>query len=762
MQNTRPDTKTLEAYASKTLSSDWGTPSEAFRQWIRELSTGQKVLDVGCGNGKALLEMLDCGLNAVGTDASPEMVEASRNSLTAKGQDQIRVHLASLPGTMPFADESFDALSCCAVLMHLPEIQIFDAVQELTRLLRIGGKLYLSIPKTREDIDAQTQRDAEGRLFTPIQTHQLSLLLERMGLRLDRQSEETDSLARSGIVWSNLCFTRMDANRDCPLNLVEKVLNHDKKDATYKLALVRALAEIAQTEFHIAEFLPHGKVAIPLGNIADRWLWYYWPIFAHERFISQKNGEREHGGKNLAIRKKINDLIVAAGPGGLSAFHANWRRGTLSEGQKKFWKSAHSKLKSTIWNMPVRHAGGGKEFSVFQYNHDLKNPAIEMDAALWREFCLTGSWIQDATLLRWAELTEQLSRQQVKASEVLDCLLKRWDPDRDVQDARGYYLKNKSDLICVWTEKSVRTNFEVDHTLPYTLWKNNDLWNLLPALPSVNNQKRDSIPSTALLKARRDLIINYWSGLQTEFGDRFLRDAQTLMGREEFKTDNWENTLYSRLSEACEITATQRGVKRWQPDDFKASAVIPTISVPSTTPYSMRTQPPLYVTEGPGCTESPNPNIYSFVEVRNRVYRDCLPLVGDLAAGSAYHGLEVQGLEDPTTLDWIEVPEKHCDKNRFVVRVAGDSMEPKLPQGSLAIFEYHRRAPEGRKIVIANVPAFGNTSDAIGNETIKYLTQDSTHWIFESENPAYEPIRVAKIDCPNHPILGEFVGNFEP
>jgi SAM-dependent methyltransferase len=257
VNNATPDSKTLDAYASKTLSPDWGTPSDAFRKWIRELADRSAVLDVGCGNGKALLEMLDCGLNAVGTDASPAMVEASGKALSTQGHEESRIHHATLPGDMPFADESFDALSCCAVLMHLPEMQIFDAVQELTRLLRVGGRLFLSIPKSRSDIDARTHRDAEGRLFTPLQTHQLSLLLERMGFRLDRQTEEVDSIGRSGIVWSNLCFTRLDRARDCPLNLVEKVLNHDRKDATYKLALVRALAEIAQTDFHLAHYLPN-------------------------------------------------------------------------------------------------------------------------------------------------------------------------------------------------------------------------------------------------------------------------------------------------------------------------------------------------------------------------------------------------------------------------------------------------------------------------------------------------------------------------
>jgi hypothetical protein len=59
----------------------------------------------------------------------------------------------------------------------------------------------------------------------------------------------------------------------------------------------------------------------------------------------------------------------------------------------------------------------------------------------------------------------------------------------------------------------------------------------------------------------------------------------------------------------------------------------------------------------------------------------------------------------------ISCPEHLCYKRRLGVEVADDSMEPTLPQGNPAIFEYHRRAPESRKIVIARVPQFGITGD---------------------------------------------------
>jgi hypothetical protein len=37
-------------------------------------------------------------------------------------------------------------------------------------------------------------------------------------------------------------------------------LNRDKKDATYKPALFRALAELATTSYHAAVWLPEGRI----------------------------------------------------------------------------------------------------------------------------------------------------------------------------------------------------------------------------------------------------------------------------------------------------------------------------------------------------------------------------------------------------------------------------------------------------------------------------------------------------------------------
>ncbi|WP_322496677.1 HNH endonuclease domain-containing protein [Chloroflexus sp.] len=57
----------------------------------------------------------------------------------------------------------------------------------------------------------------------------------------------------------------------------------------------------------------------------------------------------------------------------------------------------------------------------------------------------------------------------------------------------------------------MRRDYAIDHVIPYAVWGNNDLWNLLPTLPQVNLAKSDALPARPLLIKRKDVIIGYLS-----------------------------------------------------------------------------------------------------------------------------------------------------------------------------------------------------------------------------------------------------------
>jgi SAM-dependent methyltransferase len=274
------------------------------------------VLDVGCGSGRDVRRLVKLGFDARGVDASAAMIDQARAAARAEGVEEDRFTVAALPELKDQADETFDAVLCCAVLMHIPDEHLFDATYGLRRVLRPGGRLLVSIPERRPDVDPATSRDPHGRLFSPLVPDKLSLLIERIGFRPVWRKTTPDSLARPGHAWTSMLFEKLAANADRPLDQVESVLNRDKKDATYKLALFRALAEIAQTQYNTARHTHDHRVKIPLEAIAQKWLAYYWPIVSSETFIAQKFGEREQGGMPIAIRKPLAALIASVPPGG--------------------------------------------------------------------------------------------------------------------------------------------------------------------------------------------------------------------------------------------------------------------------------------------------------------------------------------------------------------------------------------------------------------------------------------------------------------
>lgn len=750
------DPLTAKYYAKNAarLACEYSQPGanyfEAIEQAFRDCAS---VMDAGCGTGRDCLYLLKLGKDVRGADASPEMLaEAHANFRRAGFPSRDRLFEGSLPKLEPFQAASFDGVLCSGVLMHLPEEEMFDAVYGLKRVLRHGGILLVSIPEVRPDADPATRRDPDGRLFTDLPPAKLQLLFERVGFHVERAETTADALGRPGFSWRTMVLRRLDEGRDRPLHLVEGILNRDQKVATYKLALFRALSEIAQKQPNVADFREDGKVAIPNELIAERWLFYYWPIFAEETFIRQGTSSN---GADVAIRPAMAPLIDHyAVAGGLSAFYVDWRSGRMNDQSRRLVESALSKLRSTIWSMPVRHAGGG-EFDILQYDRTEK--AIVMDASLWRELCLTGSWIQDATVLRWAELTEQINQGQIKASRVIDCLLTVPNEARNVADARQFYIEWEH-RACVWTERRLSGQFEVDHAMPFSLWRNNDLWNLFPASDEANRSKSDRLPTYDLLHRRRDLIIHCWRGLDEAFGERFRTEAQTLMGREKLGQSRWESQLFGSFVEAFETTATQRGAERWEPGRRRAGSepvrlVLAPDPVPDPTHNKRYHFGSLAVADYEP-KEMDETRLAPFHEVGRSAFRSHLPIVGSLAAGAPFHGFETSDLTWLEEVDWIEVPPALVKKDRFVVRVAGDSMEPGLRKGDFVVFEWHRTPRRCGEIVIANLPEFGLAADGV--EAIKRFREDSRDWVFESDNPAYDPFRIKKSEIA-YPILGTMV-----
>ena len=123
--------------------------SSAFRNWReRAGKSSLRVLDIGCGKGRFLFDVTEAlrGQHqaVLSRVAVVDLVRAQGNML-----DQIspkpEFFQQSVDGEkLPFADASFDFVSCNHVLEHIFETEKF--LREIRRVLQPGGLAVVSVP----------------------------------------------------------------------------------------------------------------------------------------------------------------------------------------------------------------------------------------------------------------------------------------------------------------------------------------------------------------------------------------------------------------------------------------------------------------------------------------------------------------------------------------------------------------------------------------------------------------------------------------
>lgn len=99
-----------------------------------DLTPGDRVLDLGAGTGVSTVEYTDAGAYAVGADISLGMLRAGRH----RGVPLVGANALELP----FADDSFDAVTISFALRNVPHTEV--ALAEMLRVTRPGGRIVIS------------------------------------------------------------------------------------------------------------------------------------------------------------------------------------------------------------------------------------------------------------------------------------------------------------------------------------------------------------------------------------------------------------------------------------------------------------------------------------------------------------------------------------------------------------------------------------------------------------------------------------------
>jgi SAM-dependent methyltransferase len=560
------DDRTALYYRSKAtvLSEKYNSCRNGIEKYFpTSFAKNGKILDVGCGSGRDLNILCNQGYDAVGIEPAPELVQISQINFPNIAD---RILTDSLPG-LKKASGTYSGILCSAVLQHIPDNLLFDTFYRFKDLLSDEGSLLISVPTQYPNVYPETHRDESDRLFKIRHPEQFIFIAERIGFHLANRWEEPDSLNRDGVAWAVLLFINKGLDKHRPLDQIESILREDTKNTTYKFALLRALGEIAQYNYNSAIWQSDGNIRIPVELVVDKWIEYYWPIISAEKTIMQGAGGQ--GRSDIGFRKNMSDLSSYwnKSAGGYKAFRDAYLKNEIDGTSQKILTTTKKSIREAILKGPVTYAGsnkiGGKIFE------DI-DKSISMSASLWREFALMGRWFQDSILMRWAEFTKNLKSQtqEIRIEYILEILLSPVEARRDVSNARTAYdkFRSESSLECVWTgtDLSKRKDYVIDHAIPFSLWYNNDLWNLFPASKTANHAKLDRLPTKQLIENRKLCIYRYWEFMYEQYPTRFLSETKIFTGAViESATDNELEKLFNTFKEAVEVTAIRRCVARW-------------------------------------------------------------------------------------------------------------------------------------------------------------------------------------------------------
>jgi len=100
---------------------------------------GQKVLDVGCGDGVLTMAAAELGADVTGIDPDPRMLDAARRRSVGT---TLGVRFAEGGAErLPYPDSTFDTVLAVTVLCLIPDAD--TAVREIARVLKPGGRLVI-------------------------------------------------------------------------------------------------------------------------------------------------------------------------------------------------------------------------------------------------------------------------------------------------------------------------------------------------------------------------------------------------------------------------------------------------------------------------------------------------------------------------------------------------------------------------------------------------------------------------------------------
>jgi hypothetical protein len=428
---------------------------------------------------------------------------------------------------------TFDFILLSAVWMHVPPAARARALRKLATLLAPNGRIAISLRLGEADA---------SRAMHIVSLSKLTALSQQFGLRLLHANDSEDRLGRAGVSWTTAVLGLPDDGLGA-LPLLRHLVLVDEKSSTYKIALLRILARIADTANgaarHEADY-----VAIPLGMVTLFWLRMYKPLIenALPQMPATRTGSRPgFVTDNFTSLRAINpfELRVGAVFDGETATRLHRSLGEIAQiirmmpAKHLRWPASDQPLFEIIPQLRVATPVPLTIDAPFLWSFG----ELRVPLQIWQALDRYNVWIEPVLIAEWLRLMESYAGASAPHVRQLGQSLLFWaDPERDTRVALAAVGRMRAagkPVYCVWSGQWLRDDHDIDHCFPFAAWPCGDAWNLMPASKPINNQKSNRLVTQGALERAGDIIIDWWDGafLSTgEDGTRrfYMEAAQTL------------------------------------------------------------------------------------------------------------------------------------------------------------------------------------------------------------------------------------------
>ena len=105
------------------------------------ITSGMKVLDLGCGDGTTALPAARLGADVLGVDIASNLVAAGNRRAEAEGLTNIRFQEGDASNLEELSDDSFDLTVSIFGAMSAPKP--YDVAKEMVRVTKPGGRIVM-------------------------------------------------------------------------------------------------------------------------------------------------------------------------------------------------------------------------------------------------------------------------------------------------------------------------------------------------------------------------------------------------------------------------------------------------------------------------------------------------------------------------------------------------------------------------------------------------------------------------------------------